>query len=101
MDPITLSILASTAASAAGTLPSLIPSKFEREQKRRLEDLQKKEAAGRLGLSEQQQGLMERRLQGGAQAAAMGAEAERNRLLAGGGAASGGQALLGAQLADE
>jgi hypothetical protein len=101
MDPITLAILAGTAASAAGTLPSLIPSKFEREQKRRLEDLQKKEAAGRLGLSEQQQGLMERRLQGGAQAAAMGAEAERNRLLAGGGAASGGQALLGAQLADE
>jgi hypothetical protein len=101
MDPITLAILAGTAASAAGTLPSLIPSKFEREQKRRLEDLQKKEAAGMLGLSEQQQSLMERRLQGGAQAAAMGAEAERNRLLAGGGAASGGQALLGAQLADE
>lgn len=101
MDPITLAILGGMAGSAAGTLPSLLPSKFEREQKRRLEDLQKKEASGLLGLSEQQQALMERKLQGGAQAAAMGAEAERNRLLAGGGAASGGAALLGAQLADE
>lgn len=101
MDPITLSILASSAGAAAGTLPKLIPTKYEREQKRRLEDLQKKEAAGLLGLTEQQKGLMERQLQGGAQAAAMGAQAERNRLLAGGGGASGGQALLGAQLADE
>lgn len=101
MDPITLAILGGMAGSAAGTLPSLLPTKFEREEKRRMKELQAKEAAGMLGLSEQQKSLMERQLQGGVQAAAMGAEAERNRLLAGGGAASGGQALLGAQLADE
>lgn len=101
MDPITLAILGGMAGSAAGTLPSLLPTKFEREEKRRMKELQAKEAAGMLGLSEQQKSLMERQLQGGVQAAAMGAESERNRLLAGGGAASGGQALLGAQLADE
>lgn len=44
---------------------------------------------------------MERRLAGGAQAAAMGAEAERNRLLAGSGGALAGGALLSAQLGEE
>lgn len=101
MDPITLAILGGAAGSAAGTLPSLLPSKFERENKRRLEDLQRQEQAGLLGLTEKEQAIMERRLAGSSQAAAMSAEAERNRLLAGSGGASAGQALLGAQIADE
>ena len=101
MDPITLAILAGTAATAAGQLPQLLPSKFEREQKKRLEELRRKEEEGRLGLSGRQEAIMERQLMGGAQAAAMGAEAERNRLLAGSGGATAGGALLGAQLADE
>ena len=101
MDPITLAILAGTAATAAGQLPQLIPSKFERENKRRLEALQRQQKAGTLGLTGQEESLMERRLSGRGQAAAMGAEAERNRLLAGSGGAMAGGALLGAQLADE
>jgi hypothetical protein len=101
MDPITLAILAGTAATAAGQLPQLIPSKFERENKRRLEELQRQQKEGTLGLTGQEEALMERRLAGRSQAAAMGAEAERNRLLAGSGGAQAGGALLGAQLADE
>lgn len=101
MDPITLAILAGTVSTAASQLPQLIPTKFEREQKQRLEQLKRKEEAGMLGLSAQEQALMERRYQGASQAAAAGAEAERNRLLAGGSGVQGGAALLGAQLADE
>jgi hypothetical protein len=101
MDPITLAILAGTAATAAGQLPQLIPSKFEKENKRRLEELQRQQKAGTLGLTGKEEALMERRLAGRSQAAAMGAEAERNRLLAGSGGAQAGGALLGAQLADE
>ena len=101
MDPITLAMLASAAASTAQTLPSLIPTEFDKENKRRLAELQARERAGNLGLTDKEQAIMERRLSGGMQAAAMGAEAERNRLLAGSGGASAGQALLGAQIADE
>lgn len=101
MDPITLSILAGTIGTAAGQLPQLIPTKYDREQKQRLEDLRRKEELGLLGLSEQEEALMGRRLQGRSQAAAQAAEAERNRLLAGSGGATGGGALLGAQLAEE
>jgi hypothetical protein len=101
MDPITLAILAGTAATAAGQLPQLLPSSFERQNKRRLEELQAKEQAGLLGLTEKEQAIMDRKLQGASQAAAMGAESERNRLLAGSGGVQAGSALLGAQLADE
>jgi len=101
MDPITLAILTGTAATAAGQLPQLIPSKFERENKARLEALQRQKKAGTLGLTGQEEALMERQLAGRSQAAAQGAEAERNRLLAGSGGAVAGGALLGAQLGEE
>jgi hypothetical protein len=101
MDPITLAILAGTAGTAAGQLPQLIPSKFERQNKARLEALQRQQRAGTLGLTGQEEALMERQLAGRSQAAAQGAEAERNRLLAGSGGAMAGGALLGAQLAEE
>ena len=101
MDPITLAILGGVAGSAAGTLPSLLPSKFERENKRRLEELQALEASGGLGLTGQEEAVMQRRLAGSVQAASQASEAERNRLLAGSGGATSGGALLGAQLADE
>lgn len=44
---------------------------------------------------------MERRMTGGTQALAQSAEAERNRLLAGSGGATGGASLLSAQLGEE
>jgi len=93
--------LGGLAGTAAGTLPKLIPSKFEREQKARLEALQRQQRAGTLGLTGQEEAVMERSLAGRSQAAAQGAEAERNRLLAGSGGAQAGGALLGAQLAEE
>lgn len=101
MDPITLAILAGVAGTAAGQLPQLIPSKFERENRARLEALRKKEAAGQLGITQREENVMERQLAGRSQAAAQGAQAERNRLLAGSGGATAGGALLGAQLAEE
>lgn len=101
MDPITLAILAGTAGTAVSQLPQLIPTSADKAQKKRLEDLQKQQKAGQLGLTAEEEALMSRRFAGATQAAAMGAEAERNRLLAGSGGVTGGTALLGAQLADE
>lgn len=99
MDPITLAILGATAGTAINQLPNIIPSKFEREQKKRMQDLQRKEELGLLGLSESERSALEGRMQGKANAAADYAKQERERLLAGGGGASG-QALLGAQVAE-
>lgn len=101
MDPITLAILASAAGSAAGTLPSLIPTSADRENKERLKKLQALEASGGLGLTGSEEALLARQRAGSIQAAAAQSEAERNRLLAGSGGATAGGALLGAQLADE
>jgi len=100
MDPITLAILAGTAGTAAGQLPQLIKSDFEKQNEARLAELRRREREGLLGLTGRQEAVMERGLTGRGQAVAMGAEAERNRLLAGAGA-MGGASLLSAQLGDE
>tara|TARA_R100001463_G_scaffold70451_3_gene124113 strand:- start:5756 stop:6421 length:666 start_codon:yes stop_codon:yes gene_type:complete len=102
MDPITLAILGSVAGSAIGALPSIIPSKFEREQKKRLEALQRKEEMGTLGLTDKEQSVLEGRLETKADSAEDFAQQERERLLAtqSGGATSGAK-LLGAQVASE
>ena len=101
MDPITLAILAGTAGTAAGQLPQLIKSDFEKQNEARLAELRRREREGLLGLTGRQEAVMERQLAGRSQAAAQGAQAERNRLLAGSGGATAGGALLGAQLAEE
>lgn len=54
MDPLTLALLAG-GASLVGGLPDIIPSKYEREQKKELKDLQRKQELGMLGLSEREQ----------------------------------------------
>jgi hypothetical protein len=101
MDPITLAILAGTAGTAVSQLPNIIPSRFERDQKKRMQDLQRKEELGLLGLSESERAALEGRMQGKANAAADYAKQERERLLsAQTGAGSSGQALLGAQVAE-
>tara|TARA_R100000951_G_C2621707_1_gene174700 strand:+ start:385 stop:1050 length:666 start_codon:yes stop_codon:yes gene_type:complete len=102
MDPITLAILGSVAGSAIGALPSIIPSKFEREQKKRLEALQRREEMGTLGLTDKEQSVLEGRLETKADSAEDFAQQERERLLAtqSGGATSGAK-LLGAQVASE
>lgn len=100
MDPITLAILGGVAGTAAGQLPQLVKSDFEKQNEARLAELRRREREGILGLTGRQEAVMERQLTGRGQAAAMGAEAERNRLLAGAGA-TGGASLLSAQLGDE
>lgn len=101
IDPITLSLLVGTAGQAASALPDLIPSKTEREQKKELEELKRREEAGALGLSSKETDILTRRLSGAGQIAAQQAEAERNRLLAGQGATTGGQALQAAIATEE
>ena len=54
MDPLTLALIAG-GASLVGGLPDIIPSKYEREQKKELKDLKRKQELGMLGLSEREQ----------------------------------------------
>jgi len=100
MDPITLGLLIGAGGNLIAGLPKIIPSSFEREQKKRLEDLQRQEEMGTLGLTEQERGVLEGRLGSRADAAANAAKQERERYLAGGGGATAGTNLLGAQIAE-
>jgi hypothetical protein len=100
MDPITLGLLVGAGGAAIQSIPKLIPSSYEREQKKRMEDLQRKEEMGMLGLTEQERNVLEGRLGTRADAAANAAKQERERYLAGGGGATAGTNLLGAQIAE-
>lgn len=100
VNPLAAALMIGVGGTAAGTLPSLIGTGYERDQKRQLEALKKKEAAGTLGLTEEERSLMESRLSGPAQAQAAASQAQQRNLLAGSGASSGA-ALLGAQMAGE
>lgn len=99
--PMGLTGIASIAGGVATQLPDLLPSQYEKSQKKKLEDLQRKQELGLLGLTEQERSVLENKLQSRSQVAAEQSQADINRLLAGGGQALGGQALLNAQLAAE
>jgi len=99
--PMGLTGLASIAGGVATQLPDLLPSSYERSQKKKLEDLQRQQELGLLGLNEQERSQLEARLQSRSQAAEQQSGQNISRLLAGGGQATGGQALLNAQLASE
>jgi len=101
MDPVTLSILAGVAGTAASNLPTLLPSKLAQQNKTRLEALKRREELGMLGLTEEEQSAMENRLQAPARAAQDAADFERKRLLAGTTGATGGQALEQALAAEQ
>lgn len=101
IDPITLSILGAAGGSLISGLPNILPSKFEREQRKRMQDLQRKEEMGLLGLTDQERRVLEGSLEDRSNQAANFAQQERERLLAASGAATSGAALLGAQMADE
>jgi hypothetical protein len=101
MDPITLAILGATAGTAISQLPNIIPSKFEREQKKRMQALQRKEEMGLLGLTDKERAALEGRLESKSTAAADFAAQERQRALAGMGQGVAGASLLEAQVADE
>lgn len=101
MDPVTLAILSATAGTAASNLPALIPSKLNRENKRRLEELKRREEQGLLGLTGKEEAAIGGRLRTTADQAAEQAAQQQKALLAGGGSARGGQALAQAQAAQQ
>jgi hypothetical protein len=98
MDPLTMSLLAG-AGTAVGALPDIIPSKYERDQKKRLREMQRKQEMGALGLTEQQRSAIEGQMRGARQQAQQYAEAERARLTQP--TAQPQMALLGQQMQDE
>lgn len=98
MDPLTLSLIAG-AGTAIGALPDIIPSKYERDQKKRLKDMQRKQEMGALGLTEQQRSAIEGQMRGARQQAQQYADAERARLTQP--TAQPQMALLGQQMQDE
>ena len=93
MDPITLAILAAAGGSAITSLPKLIPSQLDRENKKRLEALKKREERGLLGLTQKEEAAMSSGLRSTADQASEQMEQQQKALLAGGGQATGGQAL--------
>lgn len=57
MDPFTLALIAG-GASLVGGLPDIIPSQYERDQKKELKDLQRKQELGMLGLTDRERSLL-------------------------------------------
>ena len=85
--------------AAIGALPDIIPSKYERDQKKRLKEMQRKQEMGALGLTKAERDAIEGQMRGTRQQAQSYAEAERARLTQP--SAQPQMALLGQQMADE
>lgn len=100
MDPVTLAILTGVGGQALSQVGTLIPTEIERSQKKELERLKKLQGKGMLGLSEKEQAAMQGRLSVGSTQVQQQASDERNRILAGGGSVTGGQALQQAVAVD-
>jgi hypothetical protein len=100
--PLLLAGLIGAGGELLSNAPKILGSKYERDQKAKLEELRRKEELGLLGLTEQERSVLEGRLQGRSQQASAAAAAERGRLLAGSmGGATAGTALQEAVLQDE
>lgn len=94
MDPVTLAILAGTAGTALSGAGTLIGgASLQRENKKRLEELKRKEEMGALGLTDKERAAIEGRLREPGIRAQQSAQLERERLLAGSGGATAGAAL--------
>lgn len=100
MDPLTLALLAS-GATAVGALPDIVPSKFEREQKKRLQDLQRQQELGALGLTDQERSALENKMQASARQAMQQADLTQRQYAQQLGGAQSGLALLGQQIGAE
>ena len=98
MDPLTMALIAG-GGSAIGALPDIIPSKYERDQKKRLKEMQRKQEMGALGLTKSERDAIEGQMRGARQQAQSYADAERARLTQP--TAQPQMALLGQQMADE
>jgi hypothetical protein len=93
------SALLSGAGTALGALPDIIPSRYERDQKKRLREMQRKQEMGMLGLTDRERAQIESQMRGTRQQAQQFADAERARLTQP--SAQPQMALLGQQMADE
>ena len=93
MDPITLAILTGVGGQVLSQAGNLIPTDIERSQKKELEKLKKMQEMNALGLTDREQSAMVGKLSQGANVQQQQSAQERARLLAGGGMATGGQAL--------
>ena len=93
------SALLSGAGTAIGALPDIIPSRFERDQKKRLREMQRKQEMGALGLTDRERTAIESQMRGARQQSQQFADAERARLTQP--TAQPQMALLGQQMADE
>jgi len=91
--------LAAGAGTGIGALPDIIPSRYERDQKKRLREMQRKQEMGALGLTERERAAIEGQMRGARQQAQSYADAERARLTQP--TAQPQMALLGQQMADE
>ena len=93
MDPITLAVLTGVGGQALSQAGKLIPTGIERSQKKELEKLKRMQEMNTLGLTEREQSAIVGRLSQGANVQQQQSAQERARLLAGGGIATGGQAM--------
>ena len=93
MDPITLAILTGVGGQVLSQAGNLIPTDIERSQKKELGKLKKMQEMNALGLTDREQSAMVGKLSQGANVQQQQSAQERARLLAGGGMATGGQAL--------
>jgi|13_taG_2_1085334.scaffolds.fasta_scaffold26232_2 hypothetical protein len=91
--------LAAGAGTGIGALPDIIPSRYERDQKKRLREMQRKQEMGALGLTKAERDAIEGQMRGTRQQAQSYADAERARLTQP--TAQPQMALLGQQMADE
>tara|TARA_R110000868_G_scaffold259063_1_gene516789 strand:- start:83 stop:973 length:891 start_codon:yes stop_codon:yes gene_type:complete len=91
--------LAAGAGTGIGALPDIIPSRYERDQKKRLREMQRKQEMGALGLTKAERDAIEGQMRGTRQQAQSYADAERARLTQP--SAQPQMALLGQQMADE
>ena len=98
MGPLTMGAIAAGATAAKAGLQA-IPTKFERDQKKRLKELQRKQEMGLLGLTEAERAQIESQLRAPREQAQRRSDAEIARLNTP--TAQSGQQLLAAQLGAE
>lgn len=97
MDPLTLALLAG-GGTLVGALPDIIPSKYERNQKKELEKLQRQQEMGQLGLTDRERQALQNQMQGQIDQSNQYAAVERARLSS---PQVNPQAMLQAQMAQE
>jgi len=98
MDPLTMAAI-SAGATALGSLPKAIPSRYDREQKKRLQELERRQEMGLLGLTEAERAKIESSLRGPREQAQRRSDAEIARLSSP--TVQPGQQLMAAQMGAE